>query len=280
MTVNTNGLKDQLQKTTQNKALTKKGESMEELLKKMSPQIAKALPKHMTADRMARIALTAFNGNKQLQQCDKMSFLAALMQSVQAGVEPNTVLGEAYLIPYGNKCQFQIGYKGILTLCFRSGEFESIYAHEVYANDEFSYAYGLHKDLKHIPAENPEGEPIYFYAVYHLKNGGYDFQVWSKDKVLTHARKFSKTFKSGPWQTNFNEMAKKTVLLQLLKYAPKSVEIAKAMAMDSTIKEDIKEDMTESDNIIENVDYSIETDEEIKVDKETGEVLEGQQTIL
>ncbi len=151
-----------------------------------------------------------------------------------------------------------MGYKGVLSLAYRSGQFKSIYAHEVYPNDEFKYSYGLHKDLVHIPADAPTGEPTYFYAVYHLQNGGYDFQVWSREKVMRHATQFSKTFSKGPWQTSFNEMAKKTVLLSTLKLAPKSVEIAKALSYDNTVKEDIKEDMSKVDNVVDDIEFTVE----------------------
>ncbi|CAM5244876.1 hypothetical protein LSPH24S_06379 [Lysinibacillus sphaericus] len=108
----------------------------------------------MDADRIARIALTAVRATPKLLECDQMSFLAALMQSAQLGVEPNTGLGQAYLIPYGKQVQFQLGYKGLIDLAVRSGQYKAIYAHEVYKEDEFSFAYGLHKDLVHVPSTN------------------------------------------------------------------------------------------------------------------------------
>lgn len=217
------------------------------MIEKMKPEIKRALPKHIDEDRMVRLLLTTVRKNPKLQQCDPMTLLAASMQAAQLGVEPNTPMGEAYIIPYGTSAEFQLGYQGIITLAQRTGEYKSIYAHAVYANDDFRYHLGLHKDIHHVPAEEPEGDPIYYYAVYHLKNGGFDFSVMSAKQIRNHAQKFSKTYnsKSSPWQTDFNSMALKTVLKNVLKYAPKSIEVTKAMVLDETVKTEIAPDMTE-----------------------------------
>ncbi|WP_217366261.1 recombinase RecT [Brevibacillus sp. HB2.2] len=217
------------------------------LLKRMEPEIAKALPKHLTPDRLGRIAITAIRQNPKLLNCNQMSLLAGVMQSAQLGLEPNTPLGEAYLIPYGTEAQFQVGYKGLISLAHRTGEYRAIYAHEVYKNDEFSYSYGLDKTMNHKPADQPEGEPTHFYAVYKLKNGGFDFVVWSTKRIEAHAKKYSQAYQKGwttPWKTDFPAMAKKTVLKEVLKYAPKSAEMAKALVMDETVKHEIAEDMS------------------------------------
>lgn len=228
-----------------------------DFIERMKPEIQRALPKHMDSDRIARIAITALRTNAKLQNCNAQSFLAALMQSSQLGLEPNTPLGEAYLIPYKQDCQFQIGYKGLISLAQRTGEYQIIYAMEVYQNDEFKYEYGLEPNLIHIPAEEPEGEPVGYYAVYHLKNGGKAFRYWSRKKIEQHAQKYSQAFQKGwtsPWKTDFDSMAKKTVLKDLLKYAPKSIEFARIFSMDETVKQEIAADMTEVPPI--DIDYS------------------------
>ena len=225
---------------------------MQNLLNKMLPEIEKAIGKVMTADRFARIALTLYNSNELFYSADTKSFLACLMQSAQSGLEPNTVLGEAYIVPYKNNKQgtievsFQLGYKGLLKLAHNSGQFEAIYAHEVREGDRFEYSYGLNKDLIHVPADIPSNKVTHYYAVYKLKNGGFDFVVWSKERVEQHAKTFSKqyTYKgainnNSIWAKNFDSMAKKTVIIDVLKYAPKSVEMARA------IQEDYKADTTE-----------------------------------
>lgn len=261
----TNDLKAQMQSQVQ-QGLTPE-QSLNKLLKRMGPQIQRALPKHMDADRIARIALTAVRATPKLLECDQMSFLAALMQSAQLGVEPNTGLGQAYLIPYGKQVQFQLGYKGLIDLAVRSGQYKAIYAHEVYKEDEFSFAYGLHKDLVHVPSTNPEGEPIGYYAVYHLKNGGYDFVYWTRERIDKHAQKFSQAVQKGstsPWKTNYDAMAKKTVLKEVLKYSPKSIELQKVVEADETIKNEVSEDMSD---VIDITDYSIIEAEAVQEEK-------------
>ena len=235
--------------------------SLNSLLKRMGPEIQRALPKHLDADRIARIAMTAVRTTPKLLECDQMSFIAAIMQSAQLGVEPNTGLGQAYLIPYGKNVQFQLGYKGLIDLAVRSGQYKSIYAHEVYSDDEFEFNYGLTKDLVHKPASIPKGEPVGYYAVYHLQNGGYDFVYWTKERIDHHAQKFSQAVQKGwtsPWKTNYDAMAKKTVLKEVLKYAPKSIEFQKSVEADSTIKHEIAPDMSE---IIDVTDYTVIEDE-------------------
>lgn len=238
--------------------------SLNALLKKMGPEIQRALPKHMDSDRIARIALTAVRTTPKLLECDQISFVAALMQSAQLGVEPNTGLGQAYLIPYGKQVQFQLGYKGLIDLAVRSGQYKAIYAHEVYQEDKFSYSYGLHKDLVHVPSQNPEGEPIGYYAVYHLKNGGYDFVYWTRERIEKHAHKFSQAVQKGwtsPWKTNYDAMAKKTVLKEVLKFAPKSIELQKVVEADETIKTEVSKDMSE---VIDVTDYSVVEEEPVQ----------------
>lgn len=260
------GLKNQVATNQQGGVQTKGPKAtLNDMLVRMAPEIQRALPKHMDADRMARIAMTAVSNTPKLLECDQTSFIAALMQSAQLGVEPNTGLGQAYLIPYGKKVQFQLSYKGLIDLATRSGQYKAIYAHEVYAEDEFSFSYGLNKDLVHIPSQKPIGNPIGYYAVYHLKNGGYDFIYWTKERIDSHAKKFSMSVQKGyssPWTTNYDSMAKKTVLKEVLKYAPKSIELEKTVAADETVKEKISEDMS----IIDAVHY--------EVDEETGEIME------
>lgn len=244
-------------------------QTLNALLKRMGPEIQRALPKHMDADRIARIALTAVRTTPKLLECDQMSFMAAVMQSAQLGVEPNTGLGQAYLIPYGKQVQFQLSYKGLIDLATRSGQYKAIYAHEVYANDEFRFSYGLNKDLIHVPSQEPNGEPIGYYAVYHLKNGGYDFVYWTKERVDQHAQKFSQAVQKGwtsPWKTNYDAMAKKTVLKEVLKYAPKSIELQKTVEADSTVKTEISEDMSQ---VIDVTDFSVVDEPQNEPQQET-----------
>lgn len=223
--------------------------SMQGLVVKMQDQIKAALTGTALApERFTRIVLTTLSSNRQLQQCKPETFLGAMMQAAQLGVEPNTPLGQAYLIPYRNhgqlECQFQLGYKGYLSLFYRSGG-KDLQAHEVYENDTFEFEFGLEPKLRHVPAMRDRGQVIAYYAVWRTQDGGYGFDVMSVEDVREHMRKFSKAAEKGysPWSTNFDEMAKKTVIKKALKYAPLSTEFVRAMSADETIKTSIMPDM-------------------------------------
>lgn len=251
--------------------------SIKDLVVQMGPQIAKALPSVLTPERFSRMVLTAMSTNPQLQQCTPNSFLGAMMQAAQLGVEPNTPLGQAYLIPYRNhgtlEAQFQLGYKGLIDLAYRSGEITDISAHEVYENDTFEYELGLEPKLRHVPALTDRGNVILYYAVYHTKNGGYGFEVMSVDDVNQHKNKFSKAASKGfsPWNSNFDEMAKKTVIKKLLKYAPIKTEFVRAVAQDETIKTTISDSMADEPDVM-TIDTEAAQDVPENVDPETGEI--------
>lgn len=274
MNTKTGGL---VEKRAQMQAAEKKDNSMVGLIRRMEPQIRKALPSVITPERFTRIVLTALSSNPKLQACTAPSLLGAMMQAAQLGVEPNTPLGQAYLIPYGSVCQFQLGYKGLIDLAYRSGEVSSIQAHEVHENDVFEYEYGLDPKLRHVPAKADRGPVVWYYAVLKLKNGGVGFEVMSRDDVETFARKKSKAYNSGPWKTDFDEMAKKTVLKKVLKYAPLKTEFARAVASDEsvkTMKMDEPADMLDAPNEIYTIENEPDKPEEVPqgVDPETGEV--------
>ena len=248
-----------------NGEVSKKPKTIKDWIKTMEPEIKKALPNVITPERFTRMALTAVSVNPKLAECTPRSFMGALMNAAQLGLEPNTPLGQAYLIPFKNKgvmeVQFQIGYKGLIDLAYRSGEFLSIYAKEVYENDEFEYEFGLEPKLIHKPATSNRGEVVAYYAVFKLVNGGFGFEVMSKDDIIAHAKKYSQNYDSkySPWTNNFDEMAKKTVLKRVLKYAPIKVEFVRQLTEDETIKKELAEDMSEVQGI--EVEYEIKEEQ-------------------
>lgn len=252
----------------------KKQRTIKDYIRSMGGEIAKALPSVMTPERFSRITLTALSSTPELQRTTPESFLGAMMTAAQLGLEPNTPLGQAYLIPYKNKgvseCQFQLGYKGMIDLAYRSGEVQIIQAHCVYENDKFEYSFGLNPTLVHVPALRDRGELTHFYAMFRTKDGGYGFDVMTVDDIRRHAEKYSKSYSSGfsPWNTNFEEMAKKTVLKRVLKYAPLKSDFARAVAADGAIRTEIDKDMLD---VTPNV---IEVEGEV-VNAETGEIVEG-----
>lgn len=237
-----------------------------DLIYSYKDKFASALPSVITPERFARISANAVASNPQLAKCSQTSLIGALLCSAQAGLEPNTSLGQAYIIPYGDKAQFQISYKGLIELAHRSGQLKDISAHIVYENDTFEYELGLDPKLKHIPAMKDRGEATWVYAVYHLNSGGYGFEVMSVEDINRHRRQYSKTRGSSPWDTAWEEMAKKTVVKKALKYAPMASDFVRATNQDEhTADIDLSSDFTEA-----TVDYSDDQiiDAEYNVDEE------------
>lgn len=248
--------------------------TIQQYIKSMEGEIKRALPSVITPERFTRMVLSALSTNPKLAACTPKSFLGAMMSAAQLGLEPNTPLGQAYLIPYRNKgvdeVQFQIGYKGLVDLAYRSGEVEVVQAQTVYENDKFECEYGLEPKLVHVPADGDRGEAVKVYAMFKTKSGGYGFEVMSMEDCRKHAMAYSQSYKNGyssPWSTNFEEMAKKTVLKRVLKYAPLKSDFAKGIVQDGSIKTEISEDMYSVNNTIEVEEYSVE--------ENTGEVAES-----
>ena len=241
-----------------------------DLIYSYKDKFASALPDVMTPERFARICANAVAGSPQLAKCTQTSLIGALLCSAQAGLEPNTSLGQAYIIPYGDKAQFQISYKGLIELAHRSGQLKDISAHVVYENDTFEYELGLEPKLKHIPAMKDRGGIIGAYAVYHLVSGGYGFEFMSVDDINKHRDKYSKVkSKDSPWVNSWEEMAKKTVLKKCLKYTPMSSEYVRATNADEhTADVDLKMDFIEpqvefeEENIID-AEYDVDDGKDV-----------------
>lgn len=254
--------------------------TMQAYIKAMEPAIKKALPSVITPERFTRMVLSALSATPKLAECSPQSFLAAMMTAAQLGVEPNTALGQAYLLPYRNhgqmECQFQLGYKGLIDLAYRSGEVSVIQAHTVYENDVFEYELGMDPKLRHVPAKADRGEAVAYYAMFKTKDGGYGFEVMSVDDVQRHAQRYSKSYGSGssPWRSNFDEMAKKTVLKRALKYAPLKSDFVRGVAQDETIKAELSDEMYA---VPDETVFDAEGEEigSTAVDTETGEVIDS-----
>jgi len=232
---------------------------------KVKAQMALALPKHVTAERLARVALTEVRKNPALARCDQTSFLGALMTCAQLGLEPGGPLGHAYLIPFENRkagrteVQFIVGYRGMIELARRSGQIVSIEARPVYEGDAFEVTLGLDSSLRHVPDfDNPnrvQPDKLRFvYAVAKLKGGGVQFDVMSRREIEA-VRAQSKAGSSGPWVTHYEAMALKTVLRRLFKWLPISIELATAIDAD------------------ERADLGLPQDNPLSIDAETGEIL-------
>jgi len=259
-------------------ATAKKPRTVVDLVQSMQKQFEIALPKHINSERFVRIAITSIRQNPKLAKCSQESLLGALMTSAQLGLEPG-ILGQAYLIPYKDNVQFQIGYKGMIELLRRSGQLSDIYACEIRKNDDFQITLGLHRDIKHnINFNENRGEVVGYYAVAVLKDGANSFEFMTKKQVEEHRDKFSKKPNDGPWKNDFDEMAKKTVVKKLLKYLPVSVEWLENISKDEKVLTVATPSQNSNMDDLEPVELiPEETIEEIN--EETGEIVENNNNV-
>lgn len=270
-------------KSRQALSMMKSKEQVAYLLKSKQGEIAKMLPKHLNAERLLKVAQIAATTTPALAKCDVASLVGAIGQCAQMGLEPNTVLGHAYLVPFNtkrkdangterwvNSVQVIIGYKGLIDLARRSGQIISIAAHEVCENDEFELVYGLEEKLAHRPAMGERGAIIGFYAVAKLKDGGHAFEFMSLHQVQEIMSATQSKGKYGPWKDHFSEMGRKTVIRRLAKFLPLSIEFQTAVALDelATVGKD-----QHMDSAIE-ADFMVmdEPETEETVNTETGEI--------
>jgi recombination protein RecT len=204
-------------------------------------QLAMALPKFFDTDRFVRSAISEFRLNPALRECTVPSVLGFYMQAAMCGLEPSSVLGQCYPVPFNNKktgqkeCQFILGYRGMAAIARRSGEVLSIDAQIVSEKDEFELTYGLEQNLVHKPyIDGDAGQMRGAYCIVRFKDGSYQFRFMPKSEIDAHRRR-SKAFSSGPWVTDYQEMAKKTVFRSLFKWLPISIEQAQSAAIDGTV---------------------------------------------
>jgi recombination protein RecT len=203
-------------------------------LDKMKVEIARALPKHMTADRVARMALTEIRSTPKLLQCSIESLMACVMKASQEGLEFGT--GDAYLVPYGNQAQYIRGYRGCLKLLRRSKEVSNIACYPVYSNDRFEIQLGANPDVKHVPdLSDVKGDFRGCYVIADVAGEG-RYIEWMSKKEIDAIKGRSKASGNGPWVTDYVEMARKTVLKRACKYLPMAVEIAEALEADNKVE--------------------------------------------
>jgi len=207
-------------------------------LEQMKPELEKALPKHLSGDRIARIVLTEIRKNPQLAQSTPESFFGALLTAAALGLEPG-VNGEAYLVPYRNKnagtveCQLIVGYQGVAKLFWQHPLAKRMSAEYVCENDHFAYDKGLTLKLEHTPATGDRGKVVGYYAIVELNNGGIAFDYFTADQI--QRLRGGKVGTSGDIKDHEKWMERKTALKQVLKLLPKSVELATTLSADETI---------------------------------------------
>lgn len=206
-----------------------------------SPAVVGKLNEVWGSSQMANSFLSSVisvgNGTPKLRKAEPMSIIGAAMVAATMQLQVIPTLGQCYIIPYGNKAQFQIGYLGLLQLCQRSGQFKKILAAPVHegeyvSGDEFDEDYVF--DRKQRKSDKVIG----YMAKFELLNGFTKVAYWDVDKVKAHAQKFSQALRSGydtPWKSDFDAMAMKTVLKSILKFAPKSIEMQAAVTFDQAV---------------------------------------------
>ena len=206
-------------------------------MEKFKPQMALALPKHLTADRMTRLALTQFSSTPKLQECEPMSIAASIMTASTLGLEPG-VNGQGYLVPYYNtkkrvmQCQFIPGWKGLVDIANRSGR-STVWTGAVFQGDHFEYSLGDKPFIQHRPGD--EDRPQFLTHVYAVgRVNGSDWpviEVWTMKKIWRHRDEFNKVGNSHYSFRDQEMYARKVPLLQVLKYMPSSIELSNAITV-------------------------------------------------
>lgn len=279
-------LKNQLQKQGTNKAVAGVGNTVKGLLdsaamkRRFEQVLDKRAPQYMSS------IVNLVNGDTNLQKCEGLSVIASCMVAATLDLPVDKNLGYAWVVPYGNKAQFQMGYKGYIQLALRTGQYKAINVTEIREGELISWN-PLTEELE-IDFSKRESDAVIGYAGYFKLINGFEKTVfWTKEEVNNHANKFSKTVnsKNSVWKSNFDAMAKKTVLRNLLsKWGILSIDMQKAYTADENPinKEliddvenvqgnlDIIQDETENKSVVD-VDYTVDSN---------GEIIDGQENIF
>jgi recombination protein RecT len=227
------------------------GVTLKQQIRQMESQFALAMPKGTEAAQLVRDALTCIQQTPKLADCSPQTVLGALMTCAQLGLRPGVSgLGHAWVLPYWdaksrtNVAQLIIGYKGYVDLAYRSGQIATVIARTVYDGDTFDVEYGIDEKLIHKPAmAGDRSKPIAHYAIVKLANGGRSFWVMTEDEMQAWKRKHAPKNKAGntvgPWVSDYEAMARKTCLLRLAAWMPKSTDLSVAIQVDNGVRTDI-----------------------------------------
>lgn len=242
---------------------TQQGKSIAGVIREMIPEIQRALPRGLDADRVARLALTVVRKTPKLAECSAESFAGALLTASALGLEIGAG-DEAYLVPYGRECQLIIGYQGMAKLFYQSPLAANLDAQAVYANDTFDYAYGTKPFLTHKPSLGDRGDVTCYYAVATLNTGASAFVVLSPEecKALRQGKVGPDSrFKAGD---PMKWMERKTAVRQLVKLLPRSTSLTHAVEAEDSTGTELHR------GLVQDQQAAIEA----SVDYNTGEVLE------
>ena len=208
------------------------GEDFFQSLRKMATE-------YLTPEKVVKMVLVAASRQPNIFQCTPQSILQSAMSAATVGLEFEGLLGEAYLIPYKNnkaggvfECKYMIGYRGYIVHARRSGQIARIESRIVYEHDIFDVEFGLNQKLSHKPTLDGERGAIRCaYAICEMIDGSSQVEVMSLEEI-EKIRGRSPAGKSGPWVTDYSEMARKTVIRRLAKYLPLSREMARGINAD------------------------------------------------
>lgn len=232
--------------------------------------------------------LSVVNNNSLLAKADSNSIMTAAMKAAVLNLPIEPSLGFAYIVPYKNQAQFQIGYRGLIQLAIRSGQVKNINAGVIYASQFVSYD-PIFEELKLDLTKPATGDVAGYFASLELTNGFRKMTYWTLEQVTAHGKRFSKTFTSGPWKTDFDAMAQKTLLKDLIsKYAPLSTDMQEAVVADNATENVTRSTRdvtgTTDQDILDNLLAEGPSEEgeqpPIGVDAETGEIMDGEQGAL
>lgn len=216
------------------------------LLAKNIKAIKSVLPRHLTPERMCRIAYMAIARTPKLAECSQHSLLNAILEASMLGLEIGGPLGLAHLIPFKGEAQLIIGYQGFMDMAYRSARITNFSAHPVYEDDTFEYAYGLNPKLYHVPSQNDDpGALMYAYAVAQFKNGGFDFEVVDKRIAMAaKSRSAAKNKQDSPWNTQDEwTMWVKTAIRRLAKRLPQSPELQAMANLDDRAEAGVSQEI-------------------------------------
>lgn len=278
---------------------------LKQYLTRYESEIATALPKHLDARNMIRMALTEASTNKELAGCDPRSFFGAVIECSQLGLAIGKTMGQAYLIPFNNTRENTktinviMGYRGMISLARRSGNLHSIGAHIVFEGDEFQYLLGDDEKIIHVPKGeyDPERKVVAYYCIARLNDGGIQRAVWSEAQMQKHkeripAAKSSRSVWNSPIAHDRQEMGKKSMIRAALKYVDLSADYIKAVTLEATADDnrdqglarnvlvgDYKEidDEPEQDEPKEKVSRTRQLKQELQTANQDGDEQQGKQ---
>lgn len=265
---------------TQEVAVKSKATSLRNMLEVYKSEIAIALPRHVSSDRMLRMCMTSARKTPDLLDCTPESFLGAAIQSAQLGLEPDTPLGHAWLLPFKNQrtgtkeVNFMPGYRGYLDLIYRVAEHPILNPVGVYEVDKFEWERGTSPFIKHIQMPREQRHKMtHVYVTARFPDGRIEFDVMTLAEIEA-IRARSKATGFTPWKTDHESMSKKTIIRRFCKYLPMSAELQRAIGLDDLADEGHSQDnhlwtnhppQTKSERIQSKMDGSFDDDRKTSV---------------